>query len=115
HDVALAQGASSLQYGPTEGIYELREYVAGRMRTQGIEVAPEEVLITNGSQQALDLVGKIILNPGDGVLVEQPAYVGGISAFNQYEVAFHGIPLDDDGLRVDLLAAALRRGAVGDR
>jgi len=112
HFVAASQGALSLQYGPTEGLYELRELIATRMRAQGIACSPEEVLITNGSQQALDLIGKILLNPGDTVFAEQPAYIGGLSAFDHYEVKFKGIPIDDNGLDVDRLAAYLEANSA---
>lgn len=106
--VARVQGASGLQYGPTEGIYALRELVATTLSAQGIECVPEEVIITNGSQQALDLIAKIFMNPGDGVIVEQPAYIGGLSAFAHYEVDFIGVPMDEAGMNVELLAQRLR-------
>lgn len=107
-EVLLVQGKSSLQYGPTEGLYELREYIAQRLSREGIACTPEGVLITNGSQQAIDLVSKIVLNPGDGVIVEKPAYVGGLNAIVQYEPEFLAVPIDDDGLRTDLLEELLR-------
>lgn len=108
-EVVLAQGRSSLQYGPTEGLYELRAYIAQKLSQQGIGCAPEGVLITNGSQQALDLISKVLLDPGDGVVVEKPAYVGGLNAIAQYEPEFLPVPIDDDGLRVDLLEELLSR------
>lgn len=107
-EVVLVQGKSSLQYGPTEGLYELRAYVAQRLSQEGIACTPDGVLITNGSQQALDLVSKIVLDPGDGVIVEKPAYVGGLNAIVQYEPEFFAVPIDDDGLRVDLLEELLQ-------
>lgn len=107
-EVAREMGATSLQYGPTEGLYELRALIAQRMSAQGVPCQPEEVLLTNGSQQALDLIAKVIVDPGDVVVVEKPGYIGGISAFGNYEAAFAGIPLDDDGLRTDLLEEELR-------
>ncbi len=110
HEVASRLGASSLQYGPTEGLYELRESVAQRLRGEGIECTAENVLLTNGSQQALDLVGKVTIDPGDTVIVEKPGYIGGISAFNQYEPSFTPIPLDSDGIRVDELERVLAQG-----
>lgn len=115
--VAQELGDSSLQYGPTEGFYPLRELIAGTMRARGIACRPEEVLITNGSQQALDLIGKLFLDPGDGVIVEKPAYVGGLNALSPYEPRFVGIPLDDDGMCTSLIDAQLderrRRGQLG--
>lgn len=109
--VAREMGATSLQYGPTEGLYELREMVAQRLEAQGIPCRPEEVLLTNGSQQALDLVAKLFLDPGDGVIVEKPGYIGGISAFGNYEAEYWDIPLDGEGLRTDLLEERLARAA----
>lgn len=106
-EVARAMGATSLQYGPTEGLYELRAMVAQRLTAKGVPCQPEEVLLTNGSQQALDLIAKVIVDPGDGVVVEKPGYIGGISAFGNYEASFVGIPLDDEGLRTDLLEEVL--------
>jgi len=107
-EVAKDMGATSLQYGPTEGLYELRAIIARRMSAQGVPCQPEEVLLTNGSQQALDLIAKVTVDPGDVVIVEKPGYIGGISAFGNYEAEFMGILLDDDGLRTDLLEAELR-------
>jgi Transcriptional regulators containing a DNA-binding HTH domain and an aminotransferase domain (MocR family) and their eukaryotic orthologs len=109
--VAREMGATSLQYGPTEGLYELREMVAQRLEAQGIPCRPEAVLLTNGSQQALDLVAKLFLDPGDGVIVEKPGYIGGISAFGNYEAEYWDIPLDGEGLRTDLLEERLARAA----
>jgi len=110
HEVAARMGASSLQYGPTEGLYELREYVANHLSGEGIECTAENVLLTNGSQQALDLIAKITLDPGDCVIVEKPGYIGGIAAFNQYEPSFAPVPLDNEGIRVDILEGLLRQG-----
>ena len=105
----------ALQYGPTEGSAQLRQYLAAKMTREGIASAAEEdILITNGSQQGLDLLCKILLNPGDAVFVEEPGYVGGLGAIHNYQGDFHPIPLDGDGLRTDLLerelAALARRG-----
>ena len=66
------------------------------------------MLITNGSQQALDLIGKILLNPGDAVLVEKPTYLGALQAFNQYQATYAVVPMDDDGMRVDEVERAAR-------
>lgn len=107
-EVARSMGSISLQYGPTEGLYELRAMVADRLTGEGVPCRPEEVLLTNGSQQALDLIAKVVVDPGDGVIVEKPGYIGGISAFGNYEASFAGIPLDDDGLRTDLLEDVLK-------
>jgi len=96
-----ADGAQALQYGPSEGYLPLRTLLAERLCRFGMRSAPEDLLITNGSQQALDLMGKIFLNPGDAVLVETPTYLGALQAFNQYQATYAIVPMDDDGMRVD--------------
>jgi 2-aminoadipate transaminase len=103
-------GACALQYSTTEGYPPLREMLVRHMDRYGIQVGPNNVLITSGSQQALDLVGKLFLNPGDRVLTEAPTYIGAIQAFTSYQAQCLTVPIDDDGLRVDLLEEALRAG-----
>jgi 2-aminoadipate transaminase len=99
---------SGLQYGPTEGYLPLRQYIAQRYRDQmGLAVAPEEVLITQGSQQGLDLVGKVFLDRADAVVLEEPAYLGAIQAFSVYEPQFYSVPLGDDGVELDCLERLL--------
>jgi len=94
----------ALQYGTTHGIPELREILAERGRKEGMKnVGIDNTIIISGSQQGLDAVGKIFLNPGDIALVGLPSYLGGINAFRSYEANLIGIPLDKDGMRVDLL------------
>ncbi len=106
--VLRAHGRQVLQYSTTEGYPPLREWVAKRYRArQGIEVDPSEILITNGSQQALDLVGKVFVDKGDLVLIERPGYLGAIQAFSMFEPEFRAVPLLADG--IDL--AALRQAA----
>jgi len=100
----------ALQYGATEGYEPLREMVARHIARYGIKAKSENVLITSGSQQALDLIGKLLINPGDRVLVEAPTYLGALQAFNVYGADYVSVPSDDDGLRSDLLEAPLRSG-----
>jgi 2-aminoadipate transaminase len=100
----------ALQYGATEGYEPLREMIARHIARYGIKAKSENVLITSGSQQALDLIGKLFLNPGDRVLVEAPTYLGALQAFNVYGADYLSVPSDDDGLRSDLLEAPLRAG-----
>ena len=97
------KGKLALQYGPTEGIRSLRETLANRCRKDGMDASSDNVLITTGSQQGLDVIGRIFLDPGDTIIVELPTYLGAINAFRAYEVNFEGIPLDKDGMRIDLL------------
>jgi 2-aminoadipate transaminase len=102
------QSHLALQYGATEGCRPLRELLVRHMARYGIEVGTENVLVTTGSQQALDLVGKLLLNPGDRVAVEEPTYLGALQAFTAYQAEYLPVPIDDDGMRVDLLEEALR-------
>ena len=100
----------ALQYGATEGYEPLREMVARHIARYGIKAKSENVLITSGSQQALDLIGKLLINPGDRVLVEAPTYLGAVQAFNVYGADYVSVPSDNDGLRSDLLEDPLRSG-----
>ena len=110
HRVLAEQGRAALQYSTTEGYPPLRELLVRHMARYGIQVTPANVLVTAGSQQALDLIGKLLLNPGDQVLTEEPTFLGAIQAFTAYQAQFVTVPIDDDGLRVELLEEALRSG-----
>jgi 2-aminoadipate transaminase len=99
----------ALQYAASEGFAPLREWVAIEMAEQGLQVEPTQVLITTGSQQGLDLVGKVLIDPGCTVAVESPTYLGALQAFNPFEPDYVALDCDDEGPRVDGLAAA--RGA----
>jgi 2-aminoadipate transaminase len=102
-------GKSALQYGTTQGLIDLRKSLADRAYKEGVkDITEDNVIITNGSQQALDMVGKLFLNPGDTALVGLPSYLGGINAFKSYESNLTGIPLDEDGLRVDILEDTIK-------
>ncbi|MDI6870708.1 MAG: PLP-dependent aminotransferase family protein [Bacillota bacterium] len=103
------EGGRVFQYGPTEGSSELRSRVAEGMGRLGVAVPPEEVLLTSGSQQALDLIGRVLLDPGDVVLVESPGYVGGLSAFAAYEAQLVGVEMDREGLIPEDLERQLLR------
>jgi 2-aminoadipate transaminase len=107
--VLETDGPQALQYGPSEGYGPLREFIAGRMSRSGMVCTADDVLITNGSQQALDLLGKIFLDPGDAVLVEKPTYLGALQAFNQYQPSYVAVPMDDDGMQVDYVERELAR------
>jgi 2-aminoadipate transaminase len=108
NNVMRKDAKKALQYGETKGLLEIRENIAERANKDGMtNIDAEQVLMTTGSQQALDTVGKIFLNPGDTALVGLPTYLGGINAFRSYESNLEGIPLDKDGLRVDLLEEKL--------
>jgi len=106
--VLAEQGRTALQYSSTEGYLPLREFLAADLKRHGIVAGPENVLLTSGSQQALDLIGKLLIDPGDLVVVESPTYVGGLQAFNLYEAEYWGVPVDDEGLQTDMLEEALK-------
>jgi len=108
--VLAEQARLALQYGATEGYEPLREMIARHTARYGVKAKPENVLITSGSQQALDLIGKLLINPGDRVLVEAPTYLGALQAFNVYGADYLCVPSDNDGLRTDLLEPSLRFG-----
>jgi 2-aminoadipate transaminase len=103
-------GTKALQYGTTEGYRPLREMIARHSSRYGIVIEPENVLITSGSQQALDLIGKVFINPGDHLVVERPTYLGALQAWNAYQAEYINVLVDDDGMRPDQLDAALRKG-----
>jgi len=108
--VLRVQGARALQYSPTEGCPELRQKTASRAhRTLGIDIDPDDVLVTAGAQQALDLTGKVFLDEGDVVACESPTYLAAIGAFRTYRAHFVEVPSDDHGMDVTALDAVLAR------
>jgi len=108
--VLTEMGERALQYGTTEGYQPLREMIARNATKYGIQISADNVLITTGSQQALDLLGRIFINRGDRVLVESPTYLGALQAWNAYGVKYVTIPFDEDGMQTDLLESRLRTG-----
>jgi 2-aminoadipate transaminase len=103
------EGPSSLQYDLTEGYWPLKEFMCGWLSRHGLRCKPDEMLLTNGSQQALDLVGKIYLNPNDRILVENPTYLGAIQAFNAYEARYSVVPMDASGLLIPEAERQIRK------
>ncbi len=98
-DAVLAtDGQGALQYGPTEGYAPLREFLASRLRMRGIQAEPDTILLTTGSQQALDLIGKVFLRPRTDIVVEAPSYVGALQAFAAYDARFRAVPMDEQGM-----------------
>ncbi len=110
HEVLEDHGDVALQYGGGQGSIGLRERLTMLMAEEGISADPAHVVVTTGAQQALDLLGKIFIDPGDLIAVEAPAYVGALTAFGAYEPRFLPIEIDDDGMIVDQLEQALVRG-----
>ncbi|MFQ8664759.1 PLP-dependent aminotransferase family protein [Anaerostipes caccae] len=106
-------GDEVFQYSSTEGYRPLREWVAKRYRDEyGMDVQADDVLITTGSQQALDLMGKVLINPGDALAIEEPGYLGAIQAFTVFEPDFCPVPLLDDGIDLDRLEQILEERNV---
>ncbi len=107
------QGAQALQYGATEGYRPLREWIAQQMTEEaGFPVSYENVLITTGSQQALDLLGKVLINPGDLLLVESPTYLAALQAWSAYGASYREVLSDHDGLRIEALEEALESNPI---
>jgi 2-aminoadipate transaminase len=102
HDAELA-----LQYGPTEGFPPLKDWVVEAMHRYELPAERHNVLFTNGSQQALDLIGRVFINEGDKIITGSPTYLGAIQAWNVYGPRYVTVPLDDDGMRMDELEKAL--------
>jgi 2-aminoadipate transaminase len=100
-DVLADDGRAALQYSTTEGYGPLREWIASHLAERDLHVATDQVLITNGSQQGIELVAKMMLDPGDVVLVENPSYLAALQTFSGFEVNFAVVGSDNDGMRVD--------------
>lgn len=106
-------GKDAFQYSTTEGYLPLRKYIANRYKEKyDIQVDPDEILITNGSQQALDLLGKVFINEGDNVIVENPGYLGAIQAFSVYRPYFVDIPMNENGVDTEILEKTLNHTPV---
>ncbi len=111
-DTFREDGTRALQYYITEGHPKLKEYLCGWLSKQGIESAPEQMLLTHGSQQGLDLLAKIFIGPGDSILVENPTYLGAIQSFNAYEPSYVTVPIDEEGMRPEEVEKQLARRKV---
>ena len=106
-EVLEKEGAFALQYGTTEGDPLLRKMLVDRHNRQGLTIGIDNIIITTGSQQALDLIARIFIDPGDHVLCGLPSYLGGINAFISYGARMKGIPLDDHGMKPEELEKAV--------
>jgi 2-aminoadipate transaminase len=96
--VLTDNGRVALQYGPTDGYAPLREWIANSLSTEGSRIVPEQILMVSGSQQALDLLGKVMIDEGSRVLVETPSYLGALQAFSVYRPEFKSVATDEHGL-----------------
>ncbi len=107
-EVMDQEAASALQYGATEGDTLLRTMLVNRYRKDGLDITIDNLIITTASQQALDLIGKLFIDPGDYVIVGLPSYLGGLSAFNSYQANMIGIPMDEEGEDPNILEDKLK-------
>jgi 2-aminoadipate transaminase len=103
-------GKDALQYSNTEGYLPLRQYISARYKeTRGLDIPADDILITNGSQQGLDLMAKVLLDDGDSVVIEEPGYLGAIQCFSMYKANFLPVTLNNDGIDLKMLEKALQK------
>ncbi|MFP4975626.1 PLP-dependent aminotransferase family protein [Paenibacillus sp. CN-4] len=108
YDRVFSSGPSVLQYGLTEGHRPLRERIAARLETKGLSAGPDDLLLTTGSQQAIDLLCRVLLDPGDAVLVESPTYLSALQTLSAYQADIHAVDSDREGMCTDDLESKLR-------
>jgi 2-aminoadipate transaminase len=113
--IAQESAAEALQYGPTEGFEETKDCILEVMGAEGMLVDPDDVIVTTGGQQAIDLVAKTLVDPGDVVICEAPTYPGAVPVFCSYQADVVQIDCDDDGMRIDLLEEHLGRLSAAGR
>lgn len=109
--VLATNGRAALQYGPTEGYGPLRQWVADDLNREGAKVTADQILIVSGSQQALDLLGKVLIDKGSNILVEDPSYLGALQSFSLYQPNYVPVPTDEGGLIPEAITPELAKGA----
>ncbi|NIM90598.1 MAG: aminotransferase class I/II-fold pyridoxal phosphate-dependent enzyme [Candidatus Aminicenantes bacterium] len=109
NSVLREEGSEILRYGPIEGYYPLREFMTKWIKNKGIETSPENIFITSGSQQALEIASRILIEAGNYVITEEPTYTGALSIFNTLRARIIGVPMEKDGLNLDVLEDALKK------
>src|SRR2546423_5674917 len=107
--IARESAAEALQYGPTEGIAGAKDCIVEVMAAEGIRADPEDMIVTTGGQQVIDLVARALIDPGDVIMAEAPTYPGAVPVFSSYQAEVVQIEMDSDGMRVDLMEEALDR------
>lgn len=107
--ILAKNSACALQYSSTEGLTELREFILNWLDEAKEKAGLDNIMITSGSQQGLDLVSKVLLNPGDTLIVELPSYLAALNAFRSYGGEMAGIPMDDEGMQIDILEETLTK------
>ena len=109
HELDIKKKQAAFQYGPTPGLPSLLESLEGFLEKKGLPVKENKLLITTGSQQALNILGKAFIDPGEPVLVENPCFIGALSAFRSYDAELRGVPVDRDGISIDALHQEINR------
>lgn len=112
-EAVMHEGTAALQYGSSQGRAQIRTVIGELMAEIGVRLAPDDIVVTAGAQQALDLLAKTFIDPGDVIITEGPTYVGALQAFSAYQPEIRCVPMDEDGMRMDLLEDELTR--VGPR
>src|SRR5947208_5943084 len=107
--IARESAAEALQYGPTEGMAAAKDCIVEVMAAEGIRADPDDMIVTAGGQQVIDLVARALIDPGDVILAEAPTYPGAVPVFSSYQADVVQIEMDSDGMRVDLMEEALER------
>jgi 2-aminoadipate transaminase len=115
NELLTGSDGSVLQYGPTRGYRPLLEAILGVLDARGIKAGLDEVMVTSGSQQGLDLAARVLISPGDVVLVELPTYTGAIAAFKNMQASLVGVKQDEDGINLEDLDAVLQRERAAGR
>ncbi len=113
--IAQESSAEALQYGPTDGFEATKSAIRGVMAAEGMAPDPDDIIVTTGGQQAIDLITKTLVDPGDPVICEAPTYPGAVPVFSSYEAETHQVEMDSEGMRVDELEALLDRLAATGR
>ncbi|TFG69927.1 MAG: PLP-dependent aminotransferase family protein [Methanomassiliicoccus sp.] len=108
-DVLERNGDQILQYGITEGYAPLRESIASRMASKGMDVTTDNILVVSGSQQVIDLAGKVFINPKDTIVVSAPTYLAALTGFNTYQASYEAIPIDDQNMRMDIFEERMKK------
>jgi len=109
NSVLAKHGPEALQYSTTEGMPELRSFLAQRLSSEKLSIKPENILIVTGSQQALDLIARIFVNEHDRVILENPTYLGMLQTLRPYDLTYLPVPTDEDGMRIEILPKLLRQ------
>lgn len=107
-DILENQGNVALQYGVTEGYAPLRDWTKARLVSQGVITDADDVIIVSGGQQGIDLATKSLINPGDGIICEEPSFIGGLNCFRSFNAELYGVPVLSDGIDTDKLEETLK-------